>query len=494
MERLGHQYDSVVIGAGLAGLAIALRLKKRGQKVLVLERNPTPGGKLAEYEWEGYRWDRGPSLFTLPEQIDELFRLFDKDPRVYFNYHKTTENCRYFFEDGQQFTFFADPEKRQAELKQHFDKDTLASIEEYIQQADEQYNGIGQLFIDRPKLKLRDFLSAEFLKETPKFMSRQLQGSLNQHNKRYLKDDKLVQLFNRFGTYNGSNAYEMSGIYSMICSLELKDGTYFPRKGMRSIVTSLHQLAIEEGIDFLFNQTNIQLSPKGSSYQCVSNENTWDVGNVVSAIDHLNFYQNILGDNKAVGKYKKQERSTSALVFYWAINKKPSEIGLHNIFFSSDYQKEFNQLFKKKQFADEPTIYVHNSSFINPDDAPNDGQNWFVMVNTPAGLQPNNEQIQSIRQHIIQRLQKQGIDIENHILHQDTWTKEDLEVESGAYLGALYGASSNGKFAPFQRHGNVSKKYRNLYFCGGTVHPGGGIPLVLKSAKIVDQLMTQNQK
>jgi hypothetical protein len=93
---------------------------------------------------------------------------------------------------------------------------------------------------------------------------------------------------------------------------------------MRSIVTSLHQLAIEEGIDFLFNQTNIQLSPKGSSYQCVSNENTWDVGNVVSAIDHLNFYQNILGDNKAVGKYKKQERSTSALVFYWAINKKPS--------------------------------------------------------------------------------------------------------------------------------------------------------------------------
>jgi phytoene dehydrogenase-like protein len=116
------------------------------------------------------------------------------------------------------------------------------------------------------------------------------------------------------------------------------------------------------------------------------------------------------------------------------------------------------------------------------------------MVNTPAGLQPNNEQIQSIRQHIIQRLQKQGIDIENHILHQDTWTKEDLEVESGAYLGALYGASSNGKFAPFQRHGNVSKKYRNLYFCGGTVHPGGGIPLVLKSAKIVDQFMTQNHK
>jgi phytoene dehydrogenase-like protein len=210
----------------------------------------------------------------------------------------------------------------------------------------------------------------------------------------------------------------------------------------------------------------------------------------VCAIDHVTFYRDLLKDSRKFDRYSKQERSSSALVFYWGLKEGVQGLGLHNILFSGDYRLEFDQIFKHKIIPDDPTIYVHISSIVNTEDAPADGQNWFVMVNTPAGLIPTEEQIVLVKKKILNRIEKQfGIQIDDQIVLQKTWTSEGIASDTGSYLGALYGASSNGKFAALKRHPNASKKYKGLYFCGGTVHPGGGIPLVLKSAKIVSELI-----
>jgi phytoene dehydrogenase-like protein len=164
--------------------------------------------------------------------------------------------------------------------------------------------------------------------------------------------------------------------------------------------------------------------------------------------------------------------------------------GVHNIFFSEDYQKEFSEIFDKRELADEPTFYIHISSVAHKSDAPDGGQNWFTMVNVPAGVVPDEAYREKMKDLLAQRLKDQfQFDLRKDILFEDFWDCQAIQEHSGSYMGALYGSASNSLTASIKRHGNVSKKYPNLYFCGGTVHPGGGIPLVLRSAKIVSELI-----
>lgn len=486
-------YDTVVLGGGASGIAVALRRRKRGDRVLLIEKNEKLGGKLDEKRWNGFRWDKGPSLFTLPQLVDELFELFDKKSSDYFTYKLHHENTRYVFNDGTRFTFFSEAKKRKDELEKFFSKKEVEGVEKYLQKIAATYNSIGDLFIERPKLNFRDSLKAEVVKQYPKIVSRQMLYSLNDYNERTLKNPKLVQLFNRFGTYNGSNPYKMSGLYSMIPHLELNIGTYFPIGGMRAIIESLERLSKEVGVEIACNEEHVQVSKEGNQYRITTKDGEVRSKNLVCAMDHVNFYHFVYPDKDLYQKYSAHERSTSAIVYYWAVNQDFEEIGLHNIFFSEDYRKEFDQLFDKNDFPDDPTIYIHNSSAIQKDDAPEGCQNWFVMVNAPAGKEPTEQVLISIKQKIIKKLERSlQIDITNHILHEDNWCMSKIERITGSYKGALYGGAFNSKLSSFKRHGNASKKHKNMYFSGGSVHPGGGIPLVLKSAKIVDQLIEQN--
>ena len=490
-----NQWDSIIVGAGLAGIATAVRLRKKGQRVLVLERNPSFGGKLSEWSFEGYRWDRGPSLFTLPKQVDELFELCGKNPRDFFNYHKMEECCHYYFSDGTDFLFVANAENRKKALLDHFKKEDAQAAIDYIAESKETYEKIGDFFVDHQKYGVKNILDKELLKRYPSLMSPKLLRSLNTYNQKSFKDPNLVQLFNRYATYNGSNPFEMSGLYSMIPHLEMNDGTYFPTEGMRSIVSSVYDLAVEEGVDFLFEQSSIEAKQLADqSFELESNGQLFKARNLVSAIDCVPFYKHVLKDQKLATKYESQERSTSALVYYWAVEKIIPELKLHNVFFSTGYQAEFEKIFKQKDIIDSPTVYVHISSVINPSDAPENGQNWFVMINSPAGKVVSDQERADLKDYIIAMIEKRlGVDIKPYIRHEKYWDPQRIDEATGGYLGSLYGAASNGKMAALTRHGNSSKKYKNLFFCGGTVHPGGGIPLVLKSAKIVAQLIEKSK-
>lgn len=483
----------VVVGAGLGGMAVAIRLALQGKKVLVLEKNETYGGKLAAYKWEGFRWDRGPSLFTLPEQIKELFDLAGKSLKDYFEYVKMDYSCQYFFQDGSRLTIPADQEKRKELFVEIFGQKESAAAEEYIGRTKRIYAGLGNLFINHPKFGLNNIFDRKVLEQYPKLLSRPLLDNLDGFNRSYFNDERLIQIFNRFGTYNGSNPFKMSGIYSMVGSLELEDGVYFPKKGMRSIVDALYQLAIDCGVSFEFNQSEISVEQLDGGYKTESSGHIHLTKNVVSGIDVANFYTQILKDQTLERKIKKQERSSSGIVFYWAVDKIIPDLKLHNIFFGEDYKREFQQIFNGEFFDIQPTIYIHLSCVVNNEDAPESGQNWFVMINMPAGFKVSDQEKDKLRNYIYAVILKHfDVDIKNDILHESIWEAKDIEEITGAHQGALYGASSNHKLAALKRHSNTNKKYPGLYFCGGTVHPGGGIPLVLKSAKIVSTLIRKN--
>jgi phytoene dehydrogenase-like protein len=202
-------------------------------------------------------------------------------------------------------------------------------------------------------------------------------------------------------------------------------------------------------------------------------------------------YKYLLPTVKSPVKTLKQERSSSAVIFYLGISKTFDELDLHNIFFSEDYKKEFKSIFEDQTVCDDPTIYINISSKDIKTDAPPGNENWFVMINTPSDKGQDWEKItREIRVNFIKKVNRiLGTNLEDYIVEEDCLTPPLIQEKTQSYQGALYGSSSNDKMAAFLRHPNFSQQIKNLYFCGGSVHPGGGIPLCLLSAKIVsDQL------
>ncbi len=207
---------------------------------------------------------------------------------------------------------------------------------------------------------------------------------------------------------------------------------------------------------------------------------------MVSNSDVFFTYRDLLGDSAIANRIERQERSSSGVIFYWGIAKSFPELRLHNIFFSDNYAAEFKAIFKDKTVSADPTIYVNITSKLDAAHAPEGCENWFVLINAPARQNPlTEEEINVVKDTVLQKLSRMfGEDIAALIQCEHTLDPADIERTSGSYLGALYGTSSNSAMVAFNRHPNFSKKYPGLFFAGGSVHPGGGIPLCLRSGKL----------
>jgi phytoene desaturase len=483
------QQKALIIGAGIAGIAAAIRLAVKGYTVEVFEANSYPGGKLSEFEQEGYRFDAGPSLFTMPQYVDELFMLAGKKPTDYFKYQKLDSVCHYFFNDGTRVTAYADPEQ----LANEIDKQTgepAASLKSYAQNSKRIYEITNHVFLEQSLHRLKTYLSLNTVKSILRLFQIDAFRSMNQANRSFFKDKRLVQFFNRYATYNGSNPYQAPATLNVIPHLEQHFGAYFPEGGMYNITQSLVKLAEDLGVTFNYNTTVEEIvleKQKAAGVKVAGEFMAADV--VISNMDVWFTYRKLLSKHPEIfpEKILKQERSSSALIFYWGIQKQFAELDLHNIFFSADYEAEFNAIWKQKTIYHDPTVYLNISSKFKANDAPPGCENWFVMINVPA----NNGQdwdalIADARRNIIKKLSDQlGEDISPLIVNESILDPRSIESRTSSYQGSLYGTSSNSQFAAFLRHANRSAKIKNLCFCGGSVHPGGGIPLALLSAKIV---------
>ncbi|MGN8057359.1 1-hydroxycarotenoid 3,4-desaturase CrtD [Pedobacter sp. 22163] len=482
---------AIVIGAGIAGIASAIRLSVKGYEVDVFEANSKPGGKLTEIKMNGFRFDAGPSLFTMPQYVDELFKLAGKNPEDYFGYLKLKEICRYFYEDGLRLNASADLDEFAKEIEEKT-ASTAKEVERYLNKSKTIYEVTHRVFLERSLHKIKSYLHWDTLKSIFRFGQIDAFRTQAKANRSFFKDDRIAQLFNRYATYNGSDPYQAPATLNIIPHFEYHYGAFLPKNGMYSIVTALVKLAEDLGIRFYYNQKVEEIiysnKPKSEVQGVKVNDKTYKANVVVSNLDVWFTYKNLLKNIAQPKKLLNQERSSSALIFYWGMDGNYSDMGLHNIFFAENYQKEFNAMWKDKTISSDPTVYVNISCKHIRGDAPTDSENWFVMINVPA----NNDQnwdvlIKEAKTNIIQKISRiLNRNIEKDIICEQILDPRSIENKTGSYQGSLYGNSSNNQFSAFLRHPNFSSKVKNLYFCGGSVHPGGGIPLALLSAKIID--------
>lgn len=486
---------AIIIGSGVAGLAAAIRLAVQGFAVSVYEKNATPGGKLSAFEKDGFKFDAGPSLFTQPQNIEELFELANEPIGNYFTYNKVNIACKYFFENGKQINAYTDVNLFAEELEKTVNENGTV-VKKYLSTSEKIYNNIGTIFLNHSLHKKRTWLHYRIIKGLNTLRFPYIFKSLGNYNKKF-KAKETQQIFNRFATYNGSNPYKAPAMLSLIPHLEQNQGTFYPTGGMVNITNALYKLAIKKGVQFYFN-ANVQniICPDNTAKGIVVNNKNVYADVVVSNSDVYYTYKNLLNNESKAMHVLKQERSSSAFVFYWGINKSFKELGLHNILFAENYEKEFEAIFKTKILYNDPTIYINITSKEDVGQAPTNYENWFVMINVPAHTDYDVEKLKKLaKKNIVTKLNRMlQTNIEEHIVFEDLLHPQTIESSTSSHLGSLYGTSSNSKIAAFLRHKNFIGGIKNLYCCGGSVHPGGGIPLCLKSAKIVSDLVGRDTK
>ena len=484
---------AIVIGTGVGGLAIAIRLALKGYQVEVFEKNSYPGGKLSAFEKDGFRFDAGPSLFTQPQNIEELFSLAGEPIEKYFSYQRVPIANKYFYENGKQVKAFTDAEDFAKEMKLQLNEDPQVVLN-YLQQSKKLYENIGLLFLEHSLHRAKTWFHSRVFKALSTVKLSYLFQSLHQYNSSKFSSPEAVQLFNRFATYNGSSPYKTPAMLSLIPHLEQNEGTFYPIGGMISITNALYQLALKKGVKFHFDSPVQRIIHDNGNVSGVEvNEQIYSAKIIVSNADVYFTYKNLLANPLMAKKVLKQERSSSAVIFYWGIKKKFPQLELHNIFFSKEYKNEFEYIFKEGKLSSDPTVYINITSKMQANQSPEGKENWFVMVNAPANKGQNWEELKKVlRENILLKLSRMlGEDIGAQIETEHTLDPIMIEQQTASYMGSLYGTSSNSKFAAFLRHANFTSSIKGLYFCGGSVHPGGGIPLCLKSAKIVSDLIVK---
>ncbi len=299
-------------------MAIATRLALKGYKVTVYEKNDHSGGKIAEVKAGGYRFDTGPSLFTLPELTDELFELAGKKREDYFQYSRLEVICNYFYEDGLKIRAFSDPGQFASEVEEQTGESSRRVLN-HLRKCRDQYNLTADIFLFNSLHKIRNYFHGRIVKGILLFHKVDAFTTMHLRIAKRFNDHRVVQLFDRYATYNGSNPFLAPATLNVISHLEHNLGAFFPSEGMRSLATSLELLAKDSGVQFEFSKKvqKVMVEGKKATGVMVQNEGiAFDL--IVSDVDVNYLYNNLLPVSKSI-RIDEKNLSSSALIFFWGI-------------------------------------------------------------------------------------------------------------------------------------------------------------------------------
>ena len=503
-----------VIGGGLGALSGAIRLAQLGFSVQLFEKNPKIGGKVNEVVLEDYRFDTGASLLTMPFVIDELFDFAGFKRSDYLDFVPIDPICRYFFPDGSMMDASADKSKMETAIAQLSPNDVKA-YKRFLKYAERIHNLTAEIFMFTPIHEFRKLMRPRYFRTLFRLHQIDPFRTVHQSVSRFFSDPRLVQLFDRYATYNGSDPFQAPATLNIIPYIEYGLGGYYIKGGIYRLVDALEAVARERGVQ-------IRTSAEVEHICCVDkrvngvqvNGETVDADYVLCGADAVVAYHELIltknatpasmlkarvlgqGHQHQREKVNQLEPSLSGMVFLWGLKGKHPKLAHHNIIFSSDYNTEFRQIFKHQQVPDEPTIYIAITSKADAAHAPVDGENWFVLLNMPylaPGQQWEKEKVR-MRAVVLDRLKQLGFDIADRIEVEQIYTPEDFAELYASNRGSIYGVSSNSKTTAFKRLPNRSRLLKGLYFAGGSVHPGGGIPLVMLSGKMAATLIAEDHK
>ncbi len=483
---------AVVVGAGLGGLAVAARLAAAGHRVTVFEKAPTPGGKLGLLERDGFTFDTGPSLLTLPAVLEQLF--LDTGEPTDLPLSVVDPACAYVFSDGTELVLPHDVERIPAALDAALGVGAGESWRRLHAHSRRLWELVGEPVLRQPislaALARKSARPADLRAVAPWL-------TIDGLGRRLLPDPRLRTWLNRYATYSGSDPRRTPAVLAVTSFVEQEFGAWYVPGGLRRIVDAIAARCEHLGVDVRAG-TEVQqvLVRDGRAVGVRVDGHDVPAEIVVSNVDAAVLYDHLLPRRAAASARRRLTRSTRSMAgFVLLLGLSGHQPGpSHRVYFPRDYDAEFDAIFGRRPMpVADPTIYVHapDDPALRPDD---ESEGWFVLVNAPAhepgdGVDWDEPGLRDrYAHHVLEVLARRGVDVRDRIRFTEIITPADLQRRTGAPGGAIYGTASHGPRAALRRPANRSP-LRGLYLVGGSAHPGGGIPLVLMSAEIVAKLI-----
>mgnify|MGYP006297307513 CR=1 FL=1 len=487
-----------VIGGGLGGISAAISLANEGYQVELYEKNNHLGGKLNQATIDGFTFDLGPSILTMPHIFEDLFKQADKEMSDYVNIKKLDLQWRNFFEDGIQIDLYEDVEKLdrvnpQLELKDKQElKEFLDYAEDIYEVVEEGYfkEGIDTLF---EALKFYGLITS--VKGLDYF------STMHDGVSRYIDNPYLQHVIEFFIKYVGSSPYDAPAVLNLLPYIQFEYGLWYVEGGMYNLAQGLAELMNDLGVAINLNSEVVDLHEQDNSISQVELKDgtVKETDIVVSNMEVIPAYEELLGGNeKLVKKYKKKfEPACSGLVIHLGVDKEYEQLEHHNFFFSQEPREHFKSVFEDKKLPKDPTLYVVAATKTDAAQAPEGCENIKVLPHIPH-LQDDPftaEEYEALKERVLDKLERMGLeDLREHIIVEDIWTPEDIQSNYYSNRGAIYGVVSDRKMNKGFKAPKQSKNYDNLYFVGGSVNPGGGMPMVTLSGQQVRDMIVKHNK
>ncbi|TWU48852.1 Diapolycopene oxygenase [Rubripirellula tenax] len=504
----------VVVGAGLAGLSSACVLAARGHRVTLLDKNDWVGGKAAVHEADGYRFDMGPTILTLPSVLKRVFAEAGKDLADYMDMVALDPQWRCFFEGGgNDPNTVLDLVANTDAMKKNIDALTgsATSGEGYARfmRMSEQLHGVSdRFFFWRSVGGLSDTMdvggtfSAAVLKDV---LSLRMGRSVASVVRSHVPDHRVAQMMDHFTQYVGSSPYNSPAVLCSIAHMQTDEGIWYPIGGTRAVPRALCRLAEELGVDVRVgvDVMRITTSGTGSSSKVTgvvtAHGDVIECDAVVSNCDAVRTYRELLKgtpQSKAFEKKNSHEPACSGVVLYLGLDRRYEQLLHHNFIFSRDPEEEFDYIYKRGEPAPDPSAYVCAPAISEPGVAPEGGEALYILVHTPYMRSGHNwkEMLPKYRDVILDKLERTAgmSGIRDSIRHESSLTPEGIHNRYRVLNGAIYGLASHGKYLGAFKPSNRRKDLSGLYLAGGAAHPGPGMPMVMMSGWIAADSLDQD--
>jgi phytoene desaturase len=490
MKRVG------VVGGGLGGLAAACVLAARGYEVLLLERNGWLGGKAAVLESEGFRFDMGPTILTLPSVLERIFREAGRDSTEMLDLVRLDPQWRSFFDDGSTLDLVADAAEMAGKLSGFcVNTRTVQGYRRFMNFSERMHRISDRFFFWKPVGGLRDMFDLRATLQTGilgDVLAMQPGRSVAGVVRAHIPDARVCQMVDHFTQYVGAAPAASPAVLCGIAHMQTREGVWYPTGGTGAIPDALARLAESLGVKICNNVLveNIVTVDGAVGGLRLGDGSVVQVDAVVSNCDSVRTYRDLVGGPaaSAFAKRRKYEPACSGVVLYLGLKKRYHHLLHHNFVFSRDPEREFRAIYRDGQPAPDPTCYVCAPAATDPSVAPAGGEALYVLVHTPY-LRPGHDwtrMLPEYRRVIFEKLKRTAgmWDLESRIVCEHVLTPTDIDRRYHVLRGAIYGLASHGHFLGAFKPGNRSPDVRGLYLAGGAAHPGPGMPMVLMSGWI----------
>lgn len=489
---------AVVVGAGLGGLSAALSLSVDGYEVDVFEKNDRVGGKLNVLQKQGFSFDLGPSILTLPHYFERLFERHGRKMADYVAIRTVTPHWRNFFEDGTQIDLFPDPEET-VSRNPGLSNDDAAGLAAFLAYSKRLYERAELGYFDRGLDTFWQMVRFYGLIATLRDFD--LFSSMDRGVGRYIRNGHLRDILNYFIKYVGSSPYDAPAVLNLLPHAQFAYGLWYVDGGMYGLARALERLAKEAGVRVHLGAEVVRLENAGG--RVVSAEladGRRVVGDIfVCNMEVIPAYARLLGESQRfLRKYRKFEPACSGLVLHLGTDREFPQLAHHNFFFSKNPKKHFADVFHRKVLPEDPTLYVVAPARTDRSQAPDGCENIKVLPHIPhlgdAPFTPDD--YARLRDRVLDKLERMGLDgLRQHIVVEDMWTPEDIQKRYYSNRGAIYGVVSDRRKNMGLKAPKKSSRYQNLYFVGGSVNPGGGMPMaVLSGQQVRDRIVSESMQ